>query len=185
MEFERIATAARPGSSIKTAFQPRPLTSQRAQQARSRGAGVAHSSDGRLNSSRPGSAAVARPGTSLSRPGSSLGSRCGTASRIRATSAAAFNVGDATSKLYQASRLNPTIYAERETLVKALFQFLYYHEADVQKPTPFVKRFWKLSARSPVGPLDAPCPGGGNSRWADVFLPCIILEERSLFCSNP
>jgi len=58
VEFERIATAARPGSSIKTAFQPRPLTSQRAQQARSRGSGVAHSSDGRLNSSRPGSAAV-------------------------------------------------------------------------------------------------------------------------------
>ncbi|KAH8241796.1 hypothetical protein KR026_000970, partial [Drosophila bipectinata] len=137
VEFERIATAARPGSSIKTAFQPRPLTSQQRQQ-RSRGSGVAHSSDGRLNSSRPGSAAVARPGTSLSRPGSSLGgarpaSRCGTASRVRATSAAAFNVGDATAKLYQASRLNPTIYAERETLVKALFQFLFYHEADVQK----------------------------------------------------
>lgn len=137
MEFERIATAARPGSSIKTAFQPRPLTSQQRQQ-RSRGSGVAHSSDGRLNSSRPGSAAVARPGTSLSRPGSSMGgarpaSRCGTASRVRATSAAAFNVGDATAKLYQASRLNPTIYAERETLVKALFQFLFYHEADVQK----------------------------------------------------
>ncbi|KAH8262203.1 hypothetical protein KR038_011068 [Drosophila bunnanda] len=140
VEFERIATAARPGSSIKTAFQPRPLTSQRQQLAKSRGSGIAHSSDGRLNSSRPGSAAVARPGTSLSRPGSSLGgggarpaSRCGTASRVRATSAAAFNVGDATSKLYQASRLNPTVYAEMETLVKALFQFLYYHEADVQK----------------------------------------------------
>ncbi|XP_017115247.1 tetratricopeptide repeat protein 8 isoform X1 [Drosophila elegans] len=142
VEFERIATAARPGSSIKTAFQPRPLTSQKAQrQARSRGVGVgvAHSSDGRLNSSRPGSAAVARPGTSLSRPGSSLGggerpaSRCGTASRVRVTSAAAFQVGDATAKLYQASRLNPTIYAERETLIKALFQFLYYHESDVQK----------------------------------------------------
>ncbi|KAH8266475.1 hypothetical protein KR044_003856 [Drosophila immigrans] len=116
VEFERIATAARPGSSIKTAFQPRPSTSQR-------------SSDGRLNSARPGSA--------LSRPGSALGnrpaSRCGTASRVRASSAAAFNVGDATAKLYQASRLNPTIYAERETIVKALFQFLYYHEADVPK----------------------------------------------------
>ena len=80
----------------------------------------------------------ARPGTSgLSRPGSSLGSRpasrCGTASRVRASSAAAFNIGDATAPLYQASRLNPTIYAERKVLVKALFQFLYYHEADVLK----------------------------------------------------
>lgn len=80
----------------------------------------------------------ARPGTSsLSRPGSSHGSRpasrCGTASRVRASSAAAFNIGDSTAPLYQASRLNPTIYAERKVLVKALFQFLYYHEADVLK----------------------------------------------------
>ncbi|EDW03416.1 tetratricopeptide repeat protein 8 [Drosophila grimshawi] len=131
VEFERIATAARPGSSIKTAFQPRPSTSQR------RATGQAsHSSDGRINSARPNSA-VTRPGTALSRPGSSLGarpaSRCGTASRVRATSAAAFNVGDTMATLYQASRLNPTIYAEREAIVKALFQFLYYHEADVQK----------------------------------------------------
>ncbi|XP_017075188.2 tetratricopeptide repeat protein 8 [Drosophila eugracilis] len=159
VEFERIATAARPGSSIKTAFQPRPLTSQRAQQARSRGSGVAHSSDGRLNSSRPGSAAVARPGTSLSRPGSSLGSRCGTASRIRATSAAAFNVGDATSKLYQASRLNPTIYAERETLVKALFQFLYYHEADVQKAHSLCQAVLEVQRQKPSGST------ASNSSW--------------------
>lgn len=72
----------------------------------------------------------------MSRPGSSLGrpaSRCGSASRVRATSAAAFTVGDSTSKLYQASKVNPTIYAERQMLVKALFQFLFYHESDVQK----------------------------------------------------
>ncbi|SPP79705.1 tetratricopeptide repeat protein 8 [Drosophila guanche] len=154
VEFERIATAARPGSSIKTAFQPRPSTSQRLAQRSSRGAGMAHSSDGRLNSSRPGSAAVARPGTSLSRPGSSLGarpaSRCGTASRVRATSAAAFNVGDATSKLYQASRLNPTIYAERETLVKALFQFLYYHEADVQKAHSLCQAVLEVQRQRPI-----------------------------------
>ncbi|XP_041450762.1 tetratricopeptide repeat protein 8 [Drosophila obscura] len=154
VEFERIATAARPGSSIKTAFQPRPSTSQRLAQRSSRGAGMAHSSDGRLNSSRPGSAAVARPGTSLSRPGSSLGarpaSRCGTASRVRATSAAAFNVGDATSKLYQASRLNPTIYAERETLVKALFQFLYYHEADVQKAHSLCQAVLEVQRQRPT-----------------------------------
>ncbi|XP_030565489.1 tetratricopeptide repeat protein 8 [Drosophila novamexicana] len=127
VEFERIATAARPGSSIKTAFLPRPSTSQRRLAT-----GLSRSSD----SARPGSAQT-RPGTAVSRPGSALGarpaSRCGTASRVRATSAAAFNVGDATAALYQASRLNPTIYAEREAIVKALFQFLYYHEADVQK----------------------------------------------------
>lgn len=65
--------------------------------------------------------------------GSRPASRCGTASRVRSSSAAAFTVGDATAPLYQASRLNPTIYAERKVLVKALFQFLYYHEAEVQK----------------------------------------------------
>ncbi|KAM8718097.1 hypothetical protein ACLKA7_004755 [Drosophila subpalustris] len=134
VEFERIATAARPGSSIKTAFQPRSSTSQR----RPAGHSSARSSDGRISNSARPSSAVARPGTAFSRPGSSaLGarpsSRCGTASRVRATSAAAFNVGDATANLYQASRLNPTIYADRETIVKALFQFLFYHEADVQK----------------------------------------------------
>ncbi|ALC38522.1 BBS8 [Drosophila busckii] len=138
VEFERIATAARPGSSIKTAFVPRPSTSQRRPPTAAAAATATstHSSDGRLSSARP-SSAMARPGSALSRPGSSLGarpaSRCGTASRVRATSAAAFNVGDATNTLYQASRLNPTIYAERETIVKALFQFLYYHEADVAK----------------------------------------------------
>lgn len=65
--------------------------------------------------------------------GSRPASRCGTASRVRASSATAFNIGDSTAPLYQASRLNPTIYAERKVLVKALFQFLYYHEADVVK----------------------------------------------------
>ncbi|XP_046809601.1 tetratricopeptide repeat protein 8 [Lucilia cuprina] len=146
VEFERIATTARPGTSIKTAFVPRPSTSNlRGSTASSlhqrKALGTAESISKRmLNSSlssRPTSGMV-RPGTSsISRPGSSLGnrpaSRCGTASRVRASSAAAFNIGDATAPLYQASRLNPTIYAERKVLVKALFQFLYYHEADVLK----------------------------------------------------
>uniref|UniRef100_A0A1I8M8M6 Uncharacterized protein n=1 Tax=Musca domestica TaxID=7370 RepID=A0A1I8M8M6_MUSDO len=143
VEFERIATTARPGTSIKTAFIPRPSTSTlRSATALSRGQRTAGSDGARRSlssslGSRPTSG-MARPGTSgLSRPGSSMGgrpaSRCGTASRVRATSAAAFTIGDATAPLYQASRLNPTIYAERKVLVKALFQFLYYHEADVLK----------------------------------------------------
>ncbi|XP_068151477.1 tetratricopeptide repeat protein 8 [Drosophila tropicalis] len=151
VEFERIATAARPGSSIKTAFQPRPSTSQLMKNR--------HSSDGRLNSttSRPTSAAaVARPGTSLSRPGSASRpvSRCGTAARVRSTSATAFNVADATSKLYQASRLNPTIYAERQTLVKALFQFLYYHEADVQKAYSLCQAVMEVQRQRPSNPSE-------------------------------
>ncbi|XP_013104144.2 tetratricopeptide repeat protein 8 [Stomoxys calcitrans] len=138
VEFERIATTARPRTSIKTAFVPRPSTSTlRSSTALSRGESGTRRMLTSSMSSRPTSG-IARPGTSgLSRPGSSLGgrpaSRCGTASRVRATSAAAYTIGDATAPLYQASRLNPTIYAERKVLVKALFQFLYYHEADVLK----------------------------------------------------
>ncbi|XP_004530410.2 tetratricopeptide repeat protein 8 [Ceratitis capitata] len=143
VELERIATAARPGTSIKTAFIPRPSTStRRANSTASSKNGLSLSEGSRTTTAqsnksiRPKSGMV-RPGTATSRPGSSVGhrgpSRCGTASRIRATSAAAYTVGDVTAKLYQASRLNPTIYAEREALIKALFQFLYYHESDVQK----------------------------------------------------
>ncbi|XP_060666836.1 tetratricopeptide repeat protein 8 isoform X2 [Drosophila nasuta] len=167
VEFERIATAARPGSSIKTAFQPRPSTSQRRVPS-----SVTHSSDGRLNSARPGSA--------LSRPGSSLGnrpaSRCGTASRVRATSAAAFNVGDATSKLYQASRLNPTIYAERETIVKALFQFLYYHEADVQKAYSLCQAVTDVQRQRPAqGSLATPTnPARTDWWWQQQLGRCLL-----------
>ncbi|XP_034471797.1 tetratricopeptide repeat protein 8 [Drosophila innubila] len=175
VEFERIATAARPGSSIKTAFQPRPSTNQRRVQ------GVTQSSDGRINSARPTSA-VARPGTALSRPGSSLGtrpgSRCGTASRVRATSAAAFNVGDATSNLYQASRLNPTIYAERETIVKALFQFLFYHEADVQKAYSLCQAGIVMDVqrqRAGQGSLATPTdPGRTDWWWQQQLGRCLL-----------
>ncbi|XP_036327818.1 tetratricopeptide repeat protein 8 [Rhagoletis pomonella] len=145
VELERIATAARPGTSIKTAFIPRPSTSTlrassktsattRSNLPLSQGSRTATAQSNK--SIRPKSS-MKRPGTATSRPGSSVASRpasrCGTASRIRATSAAAYTVGDITAKLYQASRLNPTIYAEREALIKALFQFIYYHESDVQK----------------------------------------------------
>ncbi|EDW13101.1 tetratricopeptide repeat protein 8 [Drosophila mojavensis] len=158
VEFERIATAARPGTSIKTAFQPRPSTSQR------RGTALSHSS----GSTRPGSA-LTRPGTAISRPGSSLGarpaSRCGTASRVRATSAAAFNVGDATAALYQASRLNPTIYAEREAIVKALFQFLYYHEADVQKAHSLCQAVLDVQRQRPGQAALAPPADAARTDW--------------------
>uniref|UniRef100_A0A1A9WUK4 Uncharacterized protein n=1 Tax=Glossina brevipalpis TaxID=37001 RepID=A0A1A9WUK4_9MUSC len=148
MEFERIATAARPGTSINTAFIPRPSTSLLRASSASSGlygnsgpkSNTAEEQASNLTSNlntRPLTGMI-RPGTSdLNRPVSSLGnrpaSRCGTASRVRAASAAAFFVGDSTSVLYQASRLNPTIYAERKVLVKSLFQFLYYHESDVSK----------------------------------------------------
>lgn len=131
IEFERIATAARPGTSIKTAFQPRPSTGLM---------GTA-----RLKTSKRGTVTAGggrpmtgmlRPGTTSSRPGTGLGrpaSRCGTARRVRMTSAAAFGIGDKTASFFQAARLNPTIYAERPTVTKSLFLFLFYHEGDVEK----------------------------------------------------
>ncbi|KAL9925946.1 tetratricopeptide repeat protein 8 isoform 1-T3 [Glossina fuscipes fuscipes] len=149
IEFERIATAARPNTSINQAFVPRPSSSllRAAQSAKidlNENVGMKANTAGEQTRNmttnlttrplsgmiRPGSRCLSQSGTSFdSRPSS----RCGSASRIRATSAAAFFVGDNTSVLYQASRLNPTIYAERKVLVKALFQFLYYHESDVPK----------------------------------------------------
>ncbi|XP_055386462.1 tetratricopeptide repeat protein 8 [Condylostylus longicornis] len=128
IEFERIATAARPGTSIKTAFIHRPNTR-----------GLISSSTAarpKTLSSRP-ITGMSRPGTSSNRPGSAISSRpptrAGTARRIRVTSAAAYSIGDPTSALFQASRLNPTIYAERPAIIKPLFQFLFYHEGDPQK----------------------------------------------------
>ncbi|XP_055839092.1 tetratricopeptide repeat protein 8 [Episyrphus balteatus] len=126
VEFERIATTARPGTSLKTAFVPRPGSSLMV-------GGMRPSTH---LGSRPTSG-IARPGTASARPGSSVGgrpsSRCGTARRVRVTSAAVYSLGDLTSVLYQASRMNPTIYADRKNIIKALFQFLFYHEGEPQK----------------------------------------------------
>ncbi|XP_055919549.1 tetratricopeptide repeat protein 8 [Eupeodes corollae] len=126
VEYERIATAARPGTSLKTAFVPRPGSSLMVGGMRPSTHLV----------SRPTSG-IARPGTASARPGSSLAgrpsSRCGTARRVRVTSAAVFSLGDLTTALYQASRMNPTIYAERKNIIKALFQFLFYHEGEPSK----------------------------------------------------
>lgn len=143
IEFERIATAARPGTSIKTAFQPRPSTGLLG--------------PGRLNMSRRGPVTAGggrpmtgmlRPGTTTSRPGTGLGrppTRCGTARRVRMTSAAAFGIGDKTASFFQAARLNPTIYAERPTVTKALFLFLFYHEGDVEKAYTFCDAVEKVN----------------------------------------
>lgn len=129
-EFERLATAARPGTSIKTAFQPRPSTGLLAGSLRTGRKGTITAGNGRPMSG------MLRPGTTSSRPGTSLGrpmSRCGTARRVRMTSAAAFGIGDKTSSFFQAARLNPTVYAERPTITRSIFLFLYYHEGDIDK----------------------------------------------------
>ncbi|XP_037903977.1 tetratricopeptide repeat protein 8 isoform X2 [Hermetia illucens] len=118
-----MATAARPGTSIKTTFTRRPTSSRITTQMRTATA-------------RP-STGMARPGTMSNRPGSSIGSRppsrCGTSRRVRVTSASAYALGDPSASLFQACRLNPTIYAEKKTIIKPLFKFLYYHEGDPQK----------------------------------------------------
>lgn len=44
-----------------------------------------------------------------------------------------FALGDPTGPLFQASKLNPKRYANKNTVAMLLFQFLYYHEGDVRK----------------------------------------------------
>lgn len=81
----------------------------------------------------------ARPGTVSHRPGSSLNTRTGTGSRtgsarnIRLGSASMFALGDPTTNLFDASKLNPQKFAHRNAVAKLLFVFLYYHEGDVRK----------------------------------------------------
>lgn len=61
------------------------------------------------------------------------GSRSGSARYIRLGSASMFALGDPTGPLFQASKLNPKRYADKNTVAMLLFQFLYYHEGDVRK----------------------------------------------------
>lgn len=60
-------------------------------------------------------------------------SRSGSARNIRLGSASMFALGDPTGPLFQASKLNPKRYANKNTVAMLLFQFLYYHEGDVRK----------------------------------------------------
>ncbi|GBP09098.1 Tetratricopeptide repeat protein 8 [Eumeta japonica] len=176
VEFERIATTARPGTSIKPHLCQDPV--QAILEALQHPVYICVKLQKQLkvlNRELQPRAYRAQPQPcGLSRPGSSIGSRpasrCGTASRVRATSAAAFNLGDSTAPLYQASRLNPTIYAERKVLVKALFQFLYYHEADVLKAYSLCEAVMEVHKQNV--PHQPPCVrwpiamnGGGNNKW--------------------
>ncbi|XP_037958955.1 tetratricopeptide repeat protein 8 [Teleopsis dalmanni] len=129
-DLERIATAARPGTSIKVAFIPRPLT----RSLESRDSKSRCSTSSYLKATSSGEQTTERlktpSGNSItSRPSS----RCGTASRTRSVLATSLTFDDKTAPLYQASRLNPSIYAENQKLIKTIFQFLFYHESDPQK----------------------------------------------------
>lgn len=44
-----------------------------------------------------------------------------------------FAVGDPTGPLFHISRLHPDKYADKDSISKPLFQYLYYHEGDVRK----------------------------------------------------
>ncbi|EFA10327.1 tetratricopeptide repeat protein 8 [Tribolium castaneum] len=115
LDDNAVATAPRPGTSIKTAA---PTTSVRP-----------NTSTGRPISG------VARPGTQL-RPGSAL-DRLKTA-RPASQSARAIRLGTAAmysqkeGPFIQVSRLNIAKYAKNSGLSKPLFEYLFYHEGDVR-----------------------------------------------------
>uniref|UniRef100_A0A182JHW6 Uncharacterized protein n=1 Tax=Anopheles atroparvus TaxID=41427 RepID=A0A182JHW6_ANOAO len=140
LDTQTIATAPRPGTSIRTAMA-KPATSATTTTA-------AGTSRPRTGTGRP-ITGISRPGTlSLQRPGSTLGNKTalktasrtaagatagGSARTIRLGSASMFAAGDPTGPLFHISRLHPDKYAERDALSKPLFQYLYYHEGDVRK----------------------------------------------------
>nr|CAI5831961.1 unnamed protein product [Callosobruchus analis] len=120
LEDNAVATAPRPGTSMKTAVQP-PTT--------------ALGSRPRAATGRPISG-VARPGTQT-RPGSAL-DRLKTARPITGQSARVIRLGTAAmlsqkeGPFIQVSRLNLSKYAKDPNLSKALFEYLFYHEGDIR-----------------------------------------------------
>ncbi|XP_053676345.1 tetratricopeptide repeat protein 8 [Anopheles nili] len=132
LDTQTIATAPRPGTSIRTAILPVGTS------------GTTTASRPRTGTGRP-ITGISRPGTlSLQRPTSTLGNRTagrrtasrtgtGSARTIRLGSASMFAVGDPTGPLFHISRLHPDKYADRDALSKPLFQYLYYHEGDIRK----------------------------------------------------
>ncbi|XP_058060381.1 tetratricopeptide repeat protein 8 [Anopheles bellator] len=134
LDTQTIATAPRPGTSLRTA---KPTTGSGAATATNRP---------RTGTGRP-ITGISRPGTlSLQRPGSTLGNRTaprtasrtagtagGSARQMRLGSASMFAAGDPTGPLFHISRLHPDKYASKDALSKPLFQYLYYHEGDIRK----------------------------------------------------
>lgn len=125
MDTEILATAPKPGTSLRTA------TAIKAGQRTA-------SSRPRTSTGRP-LTGIARPGTIQQRAGTSSLSgnrtalqtgRVNTARNIRLGSASIFALAD---NSFNMSRLNPSIFAAKPTVAKILFQFLYYHEGDVKK----------------------------------------------------
>ncbi|XP_058452058.1 tetratricopeptide repeat protein 8 [Malaya genurostris] len=133
LDTQTIATAPRPGTSIRTAAVTSATTVS--------GKATAAGSRPRTGTGRP-ITGISRPGTlSLQRPGSTLGNKsalktartAGSARNIRLGSASMFAVGDPTGPLFHISRLHPDKYAEKDSISKPLFQYLYYHEGEIRK----------------------------------------------------
>ncbi|XP_035772907.1 tetratricopeptide repeat protein 8-like [Anopheles albimanus] len=177
LDTQTIATAPRPGTSIRTA---KPVTAA--------GAGAATASQRpRTGTGRP-ITGISRPGTlSLQRPGSTLGNRTaprtasrtagGSARQMRLGSASMFAAGDPTGPLFHISRLHPDKYADRETLSKPLFQYLYYHEGDIRKAMALCDAVLNRGRlRSGLGPgsQDRPVDSGSDWWWNTQKARCLI-----------
>ncbi|XP_030753275.1 tetratricopeptide repeat protein 8 [Sitophilus oryzae] len=117
-----VASAPRPGTSLKSTSTAVPFTALGARP--------------RTATGRPISGVV-RPGTQTGRPGSAL-DRLKTSRGTTAQSARAIRLGTAamlTQKdgpFIQVSRLNLAKYAKIKTLNKPLFEYLFYHEGDIR-----------------------------------------------------
>lgn len=85
-----------------------------------------------MSQSRPGTISQ-NSSAAGSRTAMRTGTRSGSARNIRLGSASIYALGDPTGPLFQTSRLHPSKYAEKNSIAKILYQFLYYHEGDIRK----------------------------------------------------
>ncbi|XP_019561779.3 tetratricopeptide repeat protein 8 [Aedes albopictus] len=180
LDTQTIATAPRPGTSIRTAAAMATSTAA--------GKGTAAGARPRTGTGRP-ITGISRPGTlSLQRPGSTLGNKtalktartAGSARNIRLGSASMFAVGDPTGPLFHISRLHPDKYADKDSLSKPLFQYLYYHEGEVRKAMALCDAVLNLK-RSAAGwwwnTQKARCLiATGSPREAEQYLRTALVE---------
>lgn len=163
METEILATAPKPGTSLRTA------TAIKAGQSTA-------SSRPRTSTGRP---LTGRSGTVQQRAGTSSMTgnrtalqtgRVNTARNIRLGSASIFALADNT---FNMSRLNPSVFATKPTVAKILFQFLYYHEGDWKKALDLCNAVMELNKTE-----------AGWWWLTQKGLILITFERlRSLFCS--
>jgi tetratricopeptide repeat protein 8 len=106
--------------------------------------------------------------------------RPGTAKNVRLGSASMFAYGDPTGPLFHASRLNPEKFAKKETIAKSLFQYLYYHDGDLNMSLLLCESVIRANGNSTAWWWHTQkarcCIAMGNPRAAEVSLKASLAQ---------